>query len=87
MRTVPLICGYSRLELRTCCYECLAGLVSFVLLEVLDEALCKILCLCLPLCRICISVTRIEDLGSYTRKRGRNLEVKERNLLGLGLVD
>ena len=37
------------LKLRTCCNKCLACLVGLILLEVLDEASCKILSLLFPL--------------------------------------
>ena len=76
-----------RLELRTSCYESLAGLVGGVLAEVLDEAACEIDCLLLPLCRICVGVAWVEDLGIDTVQLGRNAEVEVRNLLGRSLVD
>ena len=41
-----------RLELGASCYESLAGLVVLVLVEVLDEASCEILCLLVPYCGI-----------------------------------
>ena len=41
-----------RLQLGASCYESLAGLVVLVLVEVLDEASCEILCLLVPYCGI-----------------------------------
>ena len=76
--------GYG-LQLRTSCYQCLAGLVVGVLAEVLDEAGSQILGLLFPLASAVVSVTRIEDSGVHIGQRGGNLEVEHRNLLGLSL--
>ena len=76
--------GYG-LQLRTSCYQCLAGLVVGVLAEVLDEAGSQILGLLFPLASAVVSVTRIEDSGVHIGQRSGNLEVEHRNLLGLSL--
>ena len=70
------------LQLRASCYECLAGLVGLVLLEVLDEAACQILSLGLPLSCVSISVARVKDCGINAGKLCGNLEVEVRDLLG-----
>ena len=75
------------LQLRACCNKCLACLVGLILLEVLDETLCKILCLGLPLGSVGIGISRIEDLGGNARKLCRYLEIEVRDLLGRCVLD
>src|SRR5699024_2494870 len=69
-------------QLRTSRNQSLSGLVSFVLGEVLDESGSQILCLGLPLGRICIGITRVKDVGVNTRKLGGYFDVEVRDLLG-----
>ena len=61
------------LKLRACSYESLTSFVSFVLLEVLDEAGSEILSLLLPLCAILIGVARIENTPSHAVELCGNL--------------
>ena len=75
------------LELRTCSDQCLTGLITLVLLEVLDEAACQILSLLLPLVAVLIGVARIENTPSYAVELCGNLEVEVRNLLGRSVQD
>ena len=75
------------LELRTSSNESLTSLVVCVLSEVLDEASSEVLSLLLPLRSLSVSVARIKNLSSYTRKLCRNLEVEHRDLLCRSLVD
>ena len=77
----------ARLELRTCCNECLAGSVVSVFLEVLDETLSEVFSLDFPLFGVSVSVARIKDFGIYAGKFSRNLEVEDRKLLGRSLED
>ena len=72
----------SRSDLRSCRNECLAGLVVGVLLEVLDEAACKILGLDFPLLRSCIGVARIQDCRVDARKLCGHFKVEVRDGLG-----
>ena len=70
------------LGLRTCRNQSLAGCIAFILHKVLDETLCEILCLLVPLLAVRIGITRIKDSRIHTRKLGRHLKIKERKLLG-----
>ena len=74
-------------ELRTGSYERLAEVVACELLEVLDETSCKVFSLLIPLCRLGISVARIEDGRIHTRELCRNFEIEVRDLLGRSLLD
>ena len=75
------------LQLRTGGHESLSGLVAFVLLEVLDEASGKILCLLLPFSGILVGVAGVENACVNSLEFGGNLEVEIRYLLGRSLVD
>ena len=70
------------LGLRTCRNQSLAGCIALILRKVLDETLCEILCLLVPLLAVRIGITRIKDSRIHTRKLGRHFKIKERNLLG-----
>lgn len=74
-------------NVRTCGNKFLTGRIVGVLLEVLDEALGKVLSLNVPLFGVGVGVARIEDLGIYTGEFGRNLEVEDGELLGGSLED
>ena len=76
-----------RLKLRTSCNESLTSFVSFVLLEVLDEACSQIFSLFFPLSYISISITWVEDVRIYTFQLCRNYKVEVWNRLGWSLVD
>ena len=77
----------SSLELRTGCYESLASLVAFVLLEVLDEASGEVLGFLVPLSGISVGVARIEDTSVNAFELCGNLEVEVRNTLCGSLED
>ena len=74
-------------ELGTSGNESLASLVGGVLAEVLDEAAGKILSLLLPLAVALVCVARIKDATVNARQDNRNLQIEERQSLGLNLVD
>ena len=63
------------LSLRACGDERLAGLVAFVLDEVLDEAGSEILCLDVPISRISVGVARVEDFGGNASQLGGDLKI------------
>ena len=69
--------GCMGLELGTGGYECLAGCVVLVLLEVVDEAFCEVLGLDGPFFCVGIGVAGVEDFGINAGKLGGNLEVED----------
>ena len=79
--------GFHLLQLGTSSYKSLTLLVGGELREVLDKATCEILGLSVPLRSICIGVAGIQDCGVYAGQCCGHLEVEDRNLLGLCLVD
>ena len=86
-RRRPGSTGRRLFQFRTGSHELLALLVAGELREVLDEATCEVLGLHVPILGTLVGVARIEDLGIHTRQSGRDLEVEDRQRLGLGLVD
>ena len=75
------------LQLRACGDQSLAGLVAFVLGEVLDEAGSEVLGLDVPLGSVGVGVARVENVGGDAGQLGRDLKVEVRQLLGGSLVD
>lgn len=67
---------------RTCSYECLACLMSFELLEVVDEHFSELVSLGVPFLSVGVSVAGIEDLGVYAGEFGGDGEVEDGELLG-----
>ena len=72
---------------RTCSYECLACLMSFELLEVVDEHFSELVGLGVPFLSVGVSVAGIEDLGIYAGEFGGDGEVEDGELLGGSLED
>ena len=75
------------LQLRACGDQSLAGLVAFVLDEVLDEAGSEVLGLDVPLGSVGVGVARVEDFGGNASQLGGDLKIEVRQLLGRSLVD
>ena len=74
-------------KLRTRRHQGLAFLVIRKHLEVIDKQHGEVLSLALPLRRICIGITGIQDATIDIVQRKRDLQVEHIQVLGLGLLD
>ena len=88
LRRAPLIIlSKFQLELWTSSNQSLTSLIGCILIKVLDEASCQILCLLFPFAITSISVTWVKNTTVNTFQNYWNLEVEVRNVLSLYLVD
>ena len=66
-------------------YQCLACLVAFKLLKVLDKELCKFFGFLVPFGRSAVCVTGVENIGINTRQLGGDCQVEVGDCLGGGI--